>query len=38
MSNNLKTIYVVNYYIYNDKDTAHAYIFNDGSEADKFKE
>ena len=38
MSNTLKTVYVVNYYIYNDKDTAHTYIFNDESEADKFKE
>ena len=38
MTNNLKTVYAVNYYIYNDKDTAHTYIFNDESEADKFKE
>lgn len=38
LSNNPKTIYVVNYYIYNDKDTAHTYIFDDESEADKFKE
>ena len=38
LNNNPKTVYVVNYYIYNDKDTAHTYIFNDESEADKFKE
>lgn len=38
LSNNPKTIYVVSYYIYNDKDTAHTYIFDNESEADKFKE
>ncbi|MBR2239902.1 hypothetical protein IKN40_08890 [bacterium] len=38
LGNDLKIVYVVNYYIYNDKDTAHTYIFDDESEADKFKE
>lgn len=38
LGNNLKIVYVINYYIYNDKDTAHTYIFDDESEADKFKE
>lgn len=38
LSNNSKTVYVVNYYIYNDRDTAHTYIFGNESDADKFKE